>query len=443
MCSSDLTSLELQRRTGDGDFALLQNLASNALSFIDATTVPDTTYEYRLRAVKGEEVSTWTVAVSVTTPDQFSPAGTVWDGGGADTLFSTPANWDRNLAPLFDGSLYLNFATAGSVATVNTYAHLLGMSVHRAADFLFADGGGTLDLGARGIRAVPPVDQSRTYTVAAHVVLSADQCWGITNSGSGVTALVVSGPVSDGDASFGFSKSGDGLLTLSGDSDFDGVTRVAAGGGIRVLHDHGLGSAAGGTDVASNGWIEVCGGVNVPEPLILRDAGASGALRSPQGTNVWSGALTLAAPTRLWAAEGSRLSLAGGVSGTADLLLSPDAGGELVVTGSPVSLPGRKIAALGEGTVTFASGGHLYGTLEVSGAGMRLRMAATNALSATGILAIGSGYSSQGLVDLNGFDQTVGRLVRGTTATTSNRVVTSDAPATLTVNETSASARLS
>jgi autotransporter-associated beta strand protein len=285
-----------------------------------------------------------------------------------------------------------------------------------------------------------PSSVSRTYTIAAKTALEANQNWGVRNNGAGATTLVGSGPVADGDAAFGISNAGAGLRILSGASDFDGSSSVAAGGGLRVGHAKGLGSPAGGTDVASNGWIEVVGNITVPEPLTLRDACSAGALRAIGGTNVWSGPVALAAPTRLRASPGCLLSLSGGVSGACDLLLSPEAGGELALCGSPVSLPSRKILAYGEGTVTLASTGNAYGTLEVAGAGMRLRMGASNALSSGSTLSVGAGYSAQGVVDLNGYDQTVARLVRGTTGSSTNRIVTSSSPATLTVNETSSSA---
>ena len=368
-----------------------------------------------------------------------SGISTTWDGGGADTAASTPYNWEYDVFPAFDGSAAVTFASGGGAAALDIPIRLASLSLRRDADFSIVAAGGTLTLGSGGIWAQTPAATSRLYTIAAPLSLEASQTWGVTNTGAGTTALVVSGPVSDDAASFGLTKSGNGLLTLSGNSTYDGPTTVAAGGGLRVSHANGLGSAAGGTDVASNGWVEIAGNVAVPEPLTLRDAGAAGALRSLSGTNVWSGPIALAAPTRLRAAAGSRLTIAGGVSGGYDLFLSPDAGGELAVSGGAFSLPFRKISASGEGTVIFGGGGHAYATLEVSGAGMRLRLASPNALSAASVLAVGGAYSAMGTVDLNGFDQTVARLVRGTTSSSSNRIVTSASPATLTVNETSSS----
>jgi autotransporter-associated beta strand protein len=365
--------------------------------------------------------------------------GSVWDGGGtaADTRLNFANNWDTDWPANFDGTASIQFGSGGSLATVNTNAAFLGLLFLSDADFTVADGGGVLTLGAGGVCALATNETPRTYTLAAPVNLAADQNWGITNSGAGVTALTVSGPVTDGASSFGITKSGNGLLTLSGNNAYDGPTSVGAGGGLLVAHGNGLGSASGGTDVAVGGWLEVSGHVTVPEPLTLRDASALGALRSTGGTNVWSGPVTLEAATRLRALPGSALTLSGGISGSSDLYLSPDAGGELAVSGLPLALPSRKIYAYGSGVVTIGPGAHAFGTLEVSGVGLRVRMGAANVLPASCILSLGATYSPQGMVDLNGFDQTVARLIRGNTVSSSNRLVTSDAPATLTVNETS------
>ena len=61
-----------------------------------------------------------------------------------------------------------------------------------------------------------------------------------------------------------------------------------------------------------------------------------------------------------------------------------------------------------------------------------------DALPAASILSVGSSYSPNGVVDLNGTSQTVSQLKRGTTGAGS-RIVTSAAPATLTVSGSTAS----
>jgi autotransporter-associated beta strand protein len=267
--------------------------------------------------------------------------------------------------------------------------------------------------------------------------LLASQSW-LVGDGSSNVSLTVAGSVSDGAGSYGIEKSGVGRLALSGSNTFDGAFSISAGS-VRILHGSALGSVSAGTDLASNAWLEVSGGITVAETLTLRDAQSAGALQSTEGTNVWCGGIELAGPSRVRASAFSRIALSGGVSGPYDLLLSPDAEAEIAVCAQPVSLPGRKIVAHGAGLLSLGASGHAFATLEVAGPGMRVRMEAPNVLPPTVVLSLGASYSPQGIVDLNGFDQTVSRLVRGTTSTSTNRIVTSFAPATLTVNETSTS----
>jgi len=298
-------------------------------------------------------------------------------------------------------------------------------------DFELAAGGGSLTVGVGGMRAQAPEGTERTYAVAVPVMLGADQAWGVTNATGGSTVLEVSGEVSDGGSGFGIAKTGNGLLVLSGESGYGGVTTVAAGGGLRALGAHALGSADGATVVASNGWLEVGGGVLLAEPLTAGDAGALGAVRSTDGTNTLLGRLTQKASTRVRALAGSRLTLAGGVSGSYDLVLAPDAGGEVAVSNAPLSLSSRKLLATGEGTVGLGGSGHVFGTLEVGGGSVR--MEAAGALPASSVLALGDALGFGGTVDLNGFDQTVAQLKRGISSPGARRV-TASRPATLTVS---------
>ena len=367
-----------------------------------------------------------------------SGVSTVWDGGGAQAAASAPENWDYDVRPAFDGSATLSFGSGGDEAAIDLPVALSGLRLERDADFQITAAGGLLSLGAGGLWAQSPSATSRTYTVSAQLLLAADQSWGVTNNGAGVTALHVSGPIGDGASVFGLTKSGNGVLTLSGDNSYDGATSVASGGVLRVAHSHALGSTNGPTSVALGAWLEIGGGAAVPEPLTLAaDAtpDSGGALRATDGTNVWLGRITQTGVSRIRASGASRLTLAGGVSGTFNLYLSPDAGAELVVADAPVNLgstsSSRILYASGAGTVALAVPGHTFGALTV--AGLTLRTDVANAWPAATILALGASSSPDGTVDLNGNSQTVGQLKRGIT-TSGARLVTSAAPATLTVN---------
>ena len=431
------TGFELERSENGVDFLLLQTLAANSANYTDASTQPGVTYFYRVRAINAAGASVWSPVATLATPDIFHAWGTVWDGDGVDALFTTPANWDLDAIPLFDGTAHLNFATGGSLALVNTNVNVDGISLHSASDFTLGDGGGTLRLGTGGIRAVAPdAVTSRTYTVASDITLAASQTWGVTNNGAGISTLVISGAVADAGSALGITKSGNGPLVLAGNNTYGGATLVTSGGVVRVAHNNALGSTSGGTTVNNGAWLEVSGNVTVPEPLTLNgDAavGYAGTLRSTGGTNTWSGAVTLATLSRVSVLAGSSLALTGGVTAP-NIYLSPDRDACLAVAGQPLKVGSGKVYVHGPGIVSFGATNNTWGTLEIAGATVRTDI--PNAFPPATILTMGTATALDATLDLNGHDQTVSQLKRGLT-TTGNRLVTSDGPATLTVNQTS------
>ncbi len=413
-------------------------------TFTDTTAQPDTPYAYRVRAINASGASSWTPLATLPTLALVNAPGMRWDAGGANTLLNTPANWDLDVTPPFDGTAFLNFALGGSAASINTPASIRGLSLHLDGNFTLADGGGTLTVGADGLRAANPNSATqRTYTVAANIALAANQGWRVDNIGTAFSALIVSGSVSDGASAFGITKAGAGSLTLTGNNTYDGATCVTSGGVLRVVHNNALGSPSGNTVVSSGASLQVGGGVTLPEPLTLNGDGApggTGALCSTDGTNAWLGPVSPAAPSRIRVRSGSRLTLAGGVTGATELFLVPDADAELTVTNRPINLGNAgKLFVNGTGTVVLASAGNTFGALEVAGAALRLD--AANALPPTSSLSLGSAYSPIATVELNGNDQTVGQLNHGTVTYGLRRIVNSSAfPATLTVQQNTASA---
>ena len=253
--------------------------------------------------MNGSGTSSWSPVAVVSTPDVFHAFGSVWDGGGADTFLNTVSNWDANVLPPFDGTFCLNFASAGTVATVNTNVSLLGFNLISSNDFSFADGGGVITLGGTGVLARAPGGLTRTYTLGARMAFGCDQTWCVTNADGAVSSVVVTGPLSDGSAnSAGLLKTGDGMLTLAGSNSYSGTTVVGAVCGLRVAHANALGSVSGDTLVRDGGWLEISNNVSVAEPLRVYGAATlsgAGALRSVSGTNVWSGTVTLQNATRV------------------------------------------------------------------------------------------------------------------------------------------------
>lgn len=66
-----------------------------------------------------------------------------------------------------------------------------------------------------------------------------------------------------------------------------------------------------------------------------------------------------------------------------------------------------------------------------------VRCAVTNALCPTASIRIGVWYGSSGTLDLNGYDQTIGRLYMESALQSATRAITSSVPARLTVNQSS------
>jgi autotransporter-associated beta strand protein len=431
--ASDETAYELERSADGGGFLPLQTLPANTTNFTDAATLPRTVYAYRIRAVNAAGASAWSAVAAIETPGEFSAWGTVWDGGWNNS-FSVPQNWELDTLPPFDGSAYLNFAAAGSYAIVNNAASVRGLSLHSANDFTLAEGNGTLILGAGGLRAANPLSTtSLVYTVTTDITLAADQRWGVTNNGAGGTSLVVSGPVTDGDASYGITKAGDGLLVLQGNNSYDGPTLVADGT-LCVRHGHALGTAAGPTAVQPGATLDVGGGVLVPEPLSLANGAAL--LASDGTTNIWAGPAALAGGAFLRASGASSLTLTGGVSAAGNLTLEAETNATLAVSCLPFAAASRTLTATGGGTVAFGAPGSAWAELRIGST--TVRTDAPDAFPPGSVLSLGMSGALDATVDLNGHDQTVARLVRGL-VNAKDCLITSAGPATLTVNQTSGS----
>ncbi len=72
--ASDETGYEVQRASG-GSYSTIASLSANSSSYSDTSVSPLTSYDYRVRAVKGATPSGFSNVASATTPDQ--PAGAI------------------------------------------------------------------------------------------------------------------------------------------------------------------------------------------------------------------------------------------------------------------------------------------------------------------------------------------------------------------------------
>jgi len=138
---------------------------------------------------------------------------------------------------------------------------------------------------------------------------------GVVNVDTGITATL-SGVVSGTGA---LTKSGVGVLTLTGSNAYTGTTTVSAGT-LVVDNDAALGTTAGGTVVESGATLQATAGISIVDALTLSGTGVNGAgalVASGNGTVTASGAITLGAATTVAASDADTiLSLSNNIAGT-------------------------------------------------------------------------------------------------------------------------------
>jgi hypothetical protein len=126
--ATDETGYEVQRRISGGSFSTVATLAAGANSYSDSTVSKLTTYDYRVRALKGGVQSGFSNTASVSTPDQ--PAGAI----------SLSANGYK-----VKGQQQVDLSWSGSTAT--------NVAIHRDGNVIAttANDGAYLDnIGAKG-----------------------------------------------------------------------------------------------------------------------------------------------------------------------------------------------------------------------------------------------------------------------------------------------------
>jgi len=368
----------------------------------------------------------------------ISSTDATWNGEGTDTLLNTATNWQGDTVPAFDGTTRALFGTGGSTATVNTAANLYGITFNRAGDFTLADGDGALTLGAGGITAASPDTTSRAYAITEEITLTENPTWHVATNAAGVSSLTVSGVIRDGSDSYGFTKTGAGTLTLSGDSTYDGVTTVSDGA-LYITHPNALGSTNGMTEVdcMAGAHLNLRGGINVAEPFLVNGQrpNSKHSIYNENGSNTLSGPIMRklgASGFRIHLAYGTALVFRGGLTGSSGsgwYVLS-NSGGFLAFYDKPMVIaPSDVVYCEALGLTVLGVSGNVWGQTSINTSGT-LRMGATNALPTASTLWI---QHNNTILDLNGFSQSVLSITEPSTG-----VITSAVPATLTVNQSTA-----
>lgn len=234
------------------------------------------------------------------------------------------------------------------------------------------------------------------------------------------------GPISGSGA---LNKTGTGKLVLAGASTYTGET-VLSQGTLEIRHAQALGSADGRTRAVSGTRVELAGGVTVSGELLITPL-----LASTEGSNTWAGGIQAAELSTLTfeTAAGSQLLISGNVNGT-DIAGS---GHSIILQGSDSgTISGNisnSLSITKSGTGTWTLSGNNTFTSGVNLTQGRLILGSAGALNASSPNAVNfASNANSKLLSLVGTSSAVG----GLNAAVSTGVVTENggaADATLTI----------
>ena len=198
-------------------------------------------------------------------------------------------------------------------------------------------------------------------------------------------------------------KDGSGVLTLTGNSNYTGVTNVFAGA-INLGSSAGLGSAVGQTVVSAGAALRVFGDITSNEPLVVAGSGlGAGVLRNLSGANTLGGAIVLTGASRFGSDAGT-LTLGGALS-SANYALTLGGAGDLVLSGA-VSLGSAGLTKEGLGVATLSAANTFTGATVVSAGALRLAHAGALGSTSSLTAATGAGLQLAGGIAYAGVDAT-------------------------------------
>lgn len=310
------------------------------------------------------------------------------------------------------GTLELNNA-AQTVGTVT-----LGSSTNTAqttAATITLATGTTLTLTGN-LTSNDNVNTQESFLNGGTVDLNGARTWTVDDSANVDADLTVTSVIQNSGAGT-FTKNGTGRLVLSGDNTFADV--FAVGDGIvRVQHANALGTTAGGTTVNSGDALEISGGITVAgEGLLLNGTGpaTTGALRNVSGTNAWTGVIDLAGDARINADAGTQLTVAAITAGGTSRDITFGGDGDHIASGkigSGGTTPVDQVFKDGAGTLTLENAANDFiSTLTVNNGIVKL--GASQVIPDAENVTI-----NKGVLELNGFTETIAALALGATTTT-------------------------
>jgi fibronectin-binding autotransporter adhesin len=366
-------------------------------------------------------------------------AGTTWDGGGANNLWSTANNWNPDGVPANNGTASLAFAGSTRLAPdmdANWNINSLTFNNGAGAFTLSSTGGFVLTIQGGGITN----NSASTETINNAITLGAAQTWGATSGAlsfggnittggflltiSGVSNTAVNGVIS---GTGGLAKTGAGTLSLSGTNTYSGGTTFNAGA-VSISSNGNLGAASGGLTF-NGGTLDVTGNVVGTRAVTMTGAGtfdvALGSSMEQSGVVSGNGNLTLTSfGTLILSGSGSNGTGLTSIGGILSLRGTVTLGtGNLSFTTGVLELGnGNFTRALGAGagqvnmsTATNGAGFAAYGTnriVNLGGAGAIVTWGSGSFLAAGQVLYLGSLTSDhtvdfQNGINLNGGSRSI------------------------------------
>ncbi len=273
--------------------------------------------------------------------------------------------------------------------------------------------GSTLTVAGTGATAV-----SGTITMTGNRTLTNNSTGGLTISGliqrnssnrsltlGGTGDTVITGVIGNLGAGT-VTKSGTGTLTLLGANTYVGNTSITgAGSTLIAAHDSALGAGAGITTVGSGATLALQGGINLASEDIRisgTGVGSNGAIQNLSGNNTLGGPIILNAASQIGSLSGE-LTISGTINrNSGNRALTFVGGGDTRVTGVIGNLGTGTVTKEGSGTLTLAGSNTYTGQTNVNAG--TLVFGAANVLNSSNLVVTASGA----IVDLNGFNQTLG-----------------------------------
>ncbi|MBQ2629319.1 MAG: hypothetical protein IJG13_06545 [Kiritimatiellae bacterium] len=353
-----------------------------------------------------------------------------WTGEGApDASEALASNWGGACPNLFDGSLVATFAQGGQAAMVTGDDYWKGIVFGGTAanEFaLTAAAGGNLTLRNAGIAQ----GTALTNSIAVPLALNVDQTWSI---GAG-SLLSVSDAVACQGGAITLTKSGAGMLELSGDNALCGDLKVSEGVLRLVGSTNCLGRASDeGTVIvdqnAGNALLKLaCNGV-VERKVEVKSKFAEGGIRLEAGvTNVFMRNVKTTSDSRFVLDAKACLVFAGGLTATAGYFGPSGINSELIIRDEPVNM---YYLYLSNPLIRLQVSGNTFTTIELREYG-RLTIEADDVFANLPTVRCYAG--SAALMDLSGHDVEVGDLG----VCNGGEIVSLSGPATLTFNQTGA-----